>query len=202
MSRTAVCGVLLAVITATLVPGADSSRSLPPSKSKFGGEVVAKIMGPDSLMAPRQHGTCVATPQANLKWGCNLDVADQIGCFNRHYAEHSGYFLHTTFLSTVTADLPAGGEITFYDSVTGKPLFVAPRGRTFADFVAESKAHGWPSFRDEEVVATNVRLLANGETVSVDGTHLGHNLPDSKGNRYCINLVCIAGHPAIGDPDL
>ena len=25
---------------------------------------------------------------------------------------------------------------------------------------------------------------------SLDGTHLGHNLPDSKGNRYCINLVC------------
>jgi peptide methionine sulfoxide reductase MsrB len=27
------------------------------------------------------------------------------------------------------------------------------------------------------------------------GTHLGHNLPDKKGNRYCINLVSIAGRP-------
>eukprot|EP00970_Alexandrium_tamarense_P011919 scaffold2604_cov198-Alexandrium_tamarense.AAC.24 len=35
----------------------------------------------------------------------------------------------------------------------------------------------------------------NGETVSVDGTHLGHNLPDRKGSRYCINLVCVAGRP-------
>jgi peptide methionine sulfoxide reductase MsrB len=29
--------------------------------------------------------------------------------------------------------------------------------------------------------------------VSVDGTHLGHNIPDGEGNRYCINLVSIAG---------
>ena len=34
-----------------------------------------------------------------------------------------------------------------------------------------------------------------GETVSVDGTHLGHNLPDDAGNRYCINLVSVAGRP-------
>lgn len=42
-------------------------------------------------------------------------------------------------------------EITFYDSVTGKPLFIAPRGRTFEEFKKESLEHGWPSFRDEEV---------------------------------------------------
>ena len=29
--------------------------------------------------------------------------------------------------------------------------------------------------------------------MSVDGTHLGHNLPDDDGNRYCINLVSVAG---------
>lgn len=87
----------------------------------------------------------------------------------------------------------ASGEITFYDSVSGKPLFIAPRGRTFKEFVKESTAHGWPSFRDSEVVPDNVRVLSNGETVSVDGTHLGHNLPDSSGNRYCINLVSVAG---------
>ena len=46
-----------------------------------------------------------------------------------------------------------------------------------------------------QVVQENVRVLPNGETVSVDGTHLGHNLPDGKGNRYCINLVCVAGRP-------
>ena len=55
--------------------------------------------------------------------------------------------------------------------------------------------HGWPSFRDQEVVWENVRSLRNGEMISIDGTHLGHNLPDGKGNRYCINLVSISGNP-------
>ena len=59
----------------------------------------------------------------------------------------------------------------------------------------ESTYHGWPSFRDDEVVWENVRCLGDGETVSTTGTHLGHNLPDRSGNRYCINLVSIAGRP-------
>ena len=65
---------------------------------------------------------------------------------------------------------------------------------SYEEFLDESIAHGWPSFRDEEVVWENVRCLANGEAVSLVGTHLGHNLPDRKGNRYCINLVSVAGH--------
>jgi hypothetical protein len=28
---------------------------------------------------------------------------------------------------------------------------------------------------------------------------LGHNLPDKKGNRYCINLCCVAGQPKADD---
>ena len=43
------------------------------------------------------------------------------------------------------------GTITFYDSVSGKPLFIAPKGRTWKEFIDESNKHGWPSFRDEEV---------------------------------------------------
>jgi len=27
----------------------------------------------------------------NLKFGVDYKTADKIGCFNRHYAEHSGY---------------------------------------------------------------------------------------------------------------
>jgi peptide methionine sulfoxide reductase MsrB len=38
-----------------------------------------------------------------------------------------------------------------------------------------------------------VRCLKNGECISTSGTHLGHNLPDATGNRYCINLVSVAG---------
>ena len=56
---------------------------------------------------------------------------------------------------------------------------------------------GWPSFRDEEVVKEHVRVLPDsGEAVSVDSTHLGHNIPDRNGNRYCINLVSVAGFPS------
>merc|ERR1712157_573392 len=90
-----------------------------------------------------------------------------------------------------------GSEITFYDSVSGQPLFVVPRGRSMRDFMEESRKHGWPSFRDDEVISANVRVLPDGETVSVFGTHLGHNLPDRRGNRYCINLVSVAGVPPV-----
>ena len=64
-------------------------------------------------------------------------------CFNRHYAEESGYFAKTNFLNEESGEK----EITFYDSVSGKPLYIAPRGRTWKEFVIESQAHGWPSFR-------------------------------------------------------
>ena len=75
----------------------------------------------------------------------------------------SRYWESTTFLKEGDRTEP----ITFYDSNTGKPLFIAPKGRTFQDFVAESKSHGWPSFRDEEVVWENVRCLRDGETVTI-----------------------------------
>jgi peptide methionine sulfoxide reductase MsrB len=64
------------------------------------------------------------------------------------------------------------------------------------EFLLESQKHGWPSFRDEETVWDSVRCLKDGECVSVTGTHLGHNIPDKSGNRYCINLVSVAGTPA------
>ena len=92
-----------------------------------------------------------------------------------------------------------GTTIQFYDSNTGQLLFEAPRGegRSHDEFVNESIRHGWPSFRDEEVHWDEVRCLRGGEMVSLAGTHLGHNLPDKKGNRYCINLVSCAGRPTL-----
>eukprot|EP01035_Chromulina_nebulosa_P017211 gene17211-22733_t len=150
------------------------------------------IYAEESLMSPKAHGTCEKPVMKNLRWNCDWSTADRICCFNRHYAEHAGYWEQTSFLKEVNSE---SGEITFYDSVSGKPLFIAPRGRTFEQFKKESISHGWPSFRDQEVVWENVRCLSNGESISVDGTHLGHNLPDSKGNRYCINLVSVAGQP-------
>lgn len=166
-----------------------------PSSAADGFVVGGKIaFGDESLMSPKAHGTSDSPVQDELLYGVSRKLADKICNFNRHFAENGGYFLKTTFEDEVLA---AGGKpLTFYDSVTGKPLFVAPVGRSAEEFLTESEVHGWPSFRDQEVVWENVRVLKNsGETVSTGGTHLGHNLPDRKGNRYCINLVSIAGTP-------
>ena len=63
--------------------------------------------------------------------------------------------------------------ILAYVQVTGKPLFVAPINRSADEFLAESEVHGWPSFRDDEVVWENVRVLkSSGETVSVSTYYL------------------------------
>ena len=131
-------------------------------------------------------------------YGCDYATVDKICCKNRHYAEHSGYFSMKprTWLEHLAAT--EDKETTYYDPVSGKPLFIAPRGRTTKALINESNAHGWPSFRDEEVVWENVRVIpGNNEVVSLAGCHLGHNIPDRTGkNRYCINLVSIAGTPS------
>lgn len=150
------------------------------------------IYADDNIMSEKGHGTSEAPVQASLKWGCDNKLADRICNFNRHWAENAGYWLSTSFVEEAKASKE---PITFYDSVTGVPLFKAPVGRSMDDFLRESQVHGWPSFRDEEVVWDNMRCLKNGEAVSTTGTHLGHNLPDRGGNRYCINLVSVAGSP-------
>ena len=88
-----------------------------------------------------------------------------------------------------------GDTTTFYDSVCGLPLFRAPVGRTMSAFEEESDRHGWPSFRPAELISENVVIHLGGRMSSTCGTHLGHNLPDKNGNRYCINLVSVAGRP-------
>ena len=143
--------------------------------------------------SPAPHAGTSATPvQKDLRWNCDVQTADRICNFNRHYAEFAGYWEQTAFLKE---ESEASGEISFYDSNTGNELFTAPKGRSFEQFVKESRVHGWPSFRDDEVNWDYVRVLPDGEAVSIDGTHLGHNLPDKNGNRYCINLVSVAGRP-------
>lgn len=164
------------------------------------------IPGDESIMDRKQHGTSNKPVQNPLRWNCDNELADRICNFNRRYAEYAGYWKQsTTFMSTETRNgtiIPSNGNdnddanpVIFYDSNTGKEVFRAPIGRTWDDFIKESTMHGWPSFRDDEVNWDTVRVLPGGETVSIDGTHLGHNLPDTKGRRYCINLVSIAGYP-------
>jgi len=181
----------LGALALRTVPAAYAADELP----KVGGK---PVMAPESIMAQKAHGTSASPVQANLKWNVDGKKADQITNFNRRFAEYGGYWKETSFLKEVSRDEPT----TYYDSVTGKPLFVAPIGRTMDQFLAESNVHGWPSFRDSEVVWENTRVLSDGETVSASGTHLGHNLPDRSGNRYCINLVSIAGRPAAAATEL
>ena len=73
---------------------------------------------------------------------------DRYGCGFRYFAELGGYAFQSslTFEQTVmteAATTHTKHPITFYDSVTGKPLFVAARHRTVEQFIAESKMHGW-----------------------------------------------------------
>ena len=151
------------------------------------------VPGSEDIMKPKAHGTSEYPVQQNLRWGSDWDIADRISNFNRHYAEFAGYWESTTFLSDVQQNIDdESGEVIFYDSGwKGSPLFIAPRDRSWEDFIAESKKHGWPSFRDSEVDWDYTRMLPGGEIVSVDGTHLGHNLPDKSGNRYCISKYCM-----------
>jgi len=129
--------------------------------------------------------------------GMELDyeTADRICCNNHRYAEPQGYheYPEVDFYSK----LDPTKETVFYDSVCGIPLFVAPRGRTFDEFVEESLHHGWPSFRPAEIVSENVIIHPDGRMESKCLTHLGHNLPTKGDDRYCIDLVCMAGVPIL-----
>ena len=56
------------------------------------------------------------------------------------------------------------------------------------------KAHGWPSFRNDEQIKENLVFPEGTSTVySACGTKLGTNEPDEQGDRYCLDLVCISG---------
>lgn len=41
------------------------------------------IMGEESIMAPKEHGTCRHAVQDSLVYGCDREKADKICCFNR-----------------------------------------------------------------------------------------------------------------------
>jgi len=138
------------------------------------------------------------TMQQDLKYGCSdyHDRYDYVCCDNSHYAEHAGFLNKVNLWSQIDSE----GVTTYYDSVCNVPLFRAPIGRSFEEFQEESNHHGWPSFRTEEILWDNIVVKDGGEVLSKQcKTHLGHNLPDSKGDRFCINLMCIAGHKSDTD---
>lgn len=136
-------------------------------------------------------------PQSSVSsfLGASLDytTAETICCNNHRYAEKSGYLAESHV--DLFGRLDPNVETVFYDSVCGIPLFIAPRGRSFESFKADSLKHGWPSFNPEEVVSENIVLHDDGRMESACLTHLGHNLPEGGVDRYCIDLVCVAGSP-------
>lgn len=166
--------------------------SFPASGAKSPSNKSYPIYGSKDIMKRKANGTSDTPVQDNLRWGCDRKSADRICNHNRRYAEQFNYFSHNQAFMT---ELTKTKKITFYDSNSGLPILQAPVNRTWREFWEESQQHGWPSFRDEDVNWEHVRCLQGGELVSLAGTHLGHNLPDKKGNRYCINLLSIAGRP-------
>jgi len=111
------------------------------------------------------------------------------------YAEPRGFFARddVSFLRGLNESSP---PTTFYDPVCGIPLFVAPQGRTFEEFYADTVEHGWPSFRKHEVLEGNVFISDDGRNVkSKCGTRLGTYEPDELGHRYCMDVACISGNP-------
>jgi len=139
--------------------------------------------------------------QPSLRYGCDAYRSQYawVCCANQHWAEDKHFHQTVHFGPGLqkTRDDTGVTEFTFYDAKCGIPLYVAPRGRSFQAFMEETNNHGWPSFRDQEVVTANVLTQHGNELVSTCGTHLGHNLPDHHGNRHCINLICMAGSPQV-----
>ncbi|CAE8633063.1 unnamed protein product [Polarella glacialis] len=131
-----------------------------------GDSAPSEIKGDESLMSQKGHGTCRQAVMRPLRWGANWGKADEVCCFNRHYAESAGSWQSTSFPAALATAGAANQEITFYDSVSGKPLFRAPRGRS-AGFSARARATAGPrsetrkSSRRTSVCYLTARRLAS-----------------------------------------
>jgi len=117
----------------------------------MGNQNSSCIVGDASIMSQKAYGTSDVPVQENLRWNTDGSEANSICNHNRHFAETSGYFTKNDDFMNQIRELeqqqkenPSLEEtLTFYDSNTGKPLFEAPKGRTWEDFINESIKHGW-----------------------------------------------------------
>jgi hypothetical protein len=48
------------------------------------------IIGDESIMKEKAHGTSATPVQKDLRWNCDVNTADRICNFNRHFAEYAG----------------------------------------------------------------------------------------------------------------
>jgi len=148
-----------------------------------------------SMRSDSSFGACGAPVSEPLRWDADAETANRICCDNHLYAETKYSWEDTT----IPTSMHPGSNVTFYDVFSHSHLFTAPVDRTYDQFIALSTSQGWPAFRPAEAT-DQVRILPSfssayyPEVVSLDGTHLGHILPDIDGYPYyCINIVCVAG---------
>merc|ERR1712178_140787 len=160
-----------------------------------------------AVRPPAQFDTCSGAVQPNLRFNIsermtsnpyvpdasNESMAAGVCCDSRLKPFAEPQFLFQAPDIQLFSSLDESGVTTFYDSVCGLPVFKAPVGRSLEDFEADTTEHGWPSFRTEEIVAENI--VTNRTSTFVTSkcvTHLGSFLPDSRGDRWCIDLSCIS----------
>ncbi|CAE8680726.1 unnamed protein product [Polarella glacialis] len=113
-------------------------------------------------------------------------------CNNQKWAETAGFLTQVGFFGSID-----DSQRTFYDAQCGLPLFVAPKGRSFADFKQESTVHGWPSFRDGEVVIANVIELL-GLSFKCIGDCVEHGLGSLWGGCSHILFAHVSFNDALG----
>jgi len=166
---------------------------------------------PSVELIPDDYKTCSGAVQDGLRFNMSSrtqayglavpvsdgeSLAEAVCCDSRvkPYAEPQYTYVAPDI--SLYEHLDESGVTTFYDSVCGLPLFMAPMNRTLDEFKADTDEHGWPSFRPEEVVEENIVTdEETGYVTSACGTHLGSFLPDAEGDRWCIDLSCVSGNP-------
>ena len=55
------------------------------------------IRGSEEIMKKKLHGSSDSPVQSNLKYGCDVALADRICNYNRRFAEHAGAFRNVHF---------------------------------------------------------------------------------------------------------
>lgn len=170
-----------------------------------------------STAPPKPYNTCASSDgvQQHLRYGISGRIepdvpvpvapsetlADAVCCDSRTSLYAEPQFLFSAPDIALFDKLDAHRPTVFYDAACGVPLFKAPVGRSYDDFKADTKEHGWPSFRAPEVNVTNVVTnKTSGLVSSICGTHLGTFLKDGAGHRWCIDLSCVAGSPGAAAP--
>jgi hypothetical protein len=155
------------------------------------------------MSASSSTGFGLGGVQSDLRWGCDRKMAQKYCNGDRfdsgeEEVDDFCFEIQTTFEEDAQKEVEQKGRIKFYDSISGKTLFMVPResyNRTFDEFMKESVDQGYLSFRDYEVNWDRVRCLQSGEIFSTDGTRLGFFSPDAGGNKYLVNILAVAGRP-------